>query len=99
MSPVSAIALSGMRAAQIQLGVAGHNIANLATDGFRRQRAELATVQAGGVTALPVRLAETGNAPETDLVAMLQAKNSFLANLSVFRTGDRMLGSLLDAVG
>jgi flagellar hook protein FlgE len=99
MTTVSAIALSGMRAAQIQMGVAGHNIANLATDGFHRQRAELATLQSGGVTASPVRLGDAGNAPETDLVAMLQAKNGFLANLSVFRSSDRMLGSLLDAVG
>jgi hypothetical protein len=27
------------------------------------------------------------------------AKNAFLANLAVFRAGDRMMGSLLDAAG
>jgi hypothetical protein len=29
-------------------------------------------------------------------VAQLQAKNAYLANLSVFRTADRMAGALLD---
>jgi hypothetical protein len=43
--------------------------------------------------------AETGNAMETDMVGLLESKNSFLANLAVFRTGDRMAGALLDAVG
>jgi flagellar hook protein FlgE len=33
----------------------------------------------------------------TDLVGLLTSKNAFLANLAVFRTSDRMLGSLLDA--
>jgi hypothetical protein len=33
------------------------------------------------------------------MVGLLQAKNSFLANLAVFKTGDRMTGSLLDALG
>ena len=30
------------------------------------------------------------------MVGLLQAKNAFLANLAVFRTSDRMMGSLLD---
>jgi hypothetical protein len=33
---------------------------------------------------------------ETDIVGLLQSKNAFLANLAVFRTSDRMLGSLFD---
>ena len=33
---------------------------------------------------------------EDDVVAQLQAKNSFLANLNVFKTNDSMLGSLLN---
>ena len=35
---ISAIALSGMNAAQTGLQVAAHNIANLNTAGFRRQQ-------------------------------------------------------------
>ena len=35
------IARSGLQAAQVQMDVAGHNIANVNTEGFSRQRAEL----------------------------------------------------------
>jgi len=98
MSSLSAISLSGLNAAQASLDVSAHNIANLATGGFHRQRAIQSSAPAGGVTTTVVRAAEPGNAPETDMVDMLQAKGSFLANLAVFRTSDRMMGSLLDAV-
>ncbi|MFP4191847.1 MAG: flagellar hook-associated protein FlgK [Candidatus Hydrogenedentota bacterium] len=37
------IARSGMAASQVQLDTAGHNIANVNTDGFSRQRVELET--------------------------------------------------------
>jgi NitT/TauT family transport system substrate-binding protein len=38
-------------------------------------------------------------AQQFDMVGLLESKNSFLANLAVFRTGDRMAGALLDVVG
>jgi flagellar hook protein FlgE len=72
MLAVSALALSGLSAAQATLRVSAHNVANLATDA-------------------------PCDALETDVVAQLQAKNAFLANLAVFRTHDRMMGELLDA--
>ena len=37
-----------------------------------------------------------GDSLESDVVGLLQAKNAFLANLAVFRAGDRMMGALLD---
>jgi len=44
-----------------------------------------------------VREASTaGNALEQDVVTQLQAKNSFIANLAVFKTQDKMAGALLD---
>jgi len=98
MSSLSAISLSGLTAAQSSLDVSAHNIANLATDGFHRQRAIQSSAPAGGVTTSVVRASESGNALESDMVDMLQAKGSFLANLAVFRTSDRMMGSLLDVV-
>ena len=96
MLSTSAIALSGMNAAQTSLQVSAHNIANLATDGFRRQQVAQRSEAAGGVSTELSRAANAGNALETDVVGLLQAKNAFLANLAVFRTGDRMMGSLLD---
>jgi len=98
MSSLSAISLSGLNAAQSSLDVSAHNVANLATDGFHRQRAIQSSAPAGGVTTTVVRAAEPGTALESDMVDMLQAKGSFLANLAVFRTSDRMMGSLLDVV-
>jgi len=37
-----------------------------------------------------------GPALETDVVAQLQAKNAFLANLAVFKTSNKMAGALFD---
>ncbi len=99
MSSVSAIALSGMNAAQTGLQANAHNIANGLTPGFRRQQAQQTAVASGGVSATLKPAAEIGDAMATDLVGLLQSKNAFLANLAVFRTSDRMAGSLLDLAG
>jgi len=96
----SSISLSGMNAAQTSLGAAAHNIANLNTPNFRRQQVQqVSEPGAAGVSTSPSQAAEPGNAIETDVVAELQAKNSFLANLTVFRTHDKMMGALLNVFG
>ena len=100
MALTSAIALSGMNAAQAGLQASAHNIANLDTAGFRRQRVEQSSVSGGGVaTTLSQESMQesTSGSPEiADVVGLLQARNAFLANLAVFRTSDRMTGALLD---
>ena len=98
MLAVSSIALSGMSAAQTGLQVSAHNIANLNTAGFRRQQVAQESVSAGGVDISLTQASDAGNAMETDMVGLLQAKNAFLANLAVFKTSDQMTGSLLDVV-
>lgn len=95
---VSAIALSGMNAAQTGLQAAGHNIANLNTEGFRRQQVQQASVAPAGVSTMLTRSSEPGESMLTDMVGLLQSKNAFLANLAVFRHHDDAIGSLLDAV-
>lgn len=96
MNSLSSIALSGMNAAQTKLDTTAHNVANLATEGFKRQETVQTEQSGGGVTA-SVRRAETaGNALETDVVSQLQAKHSFMANLAVFKTSNKMAGALLD---
>ena len=91
------IATSGMNAAQLGLQASAHNIANLNTGGFRREQVVQAEAPDGaGVEASMTRADTTGSAMETDLVGLLQGKNSFLANLAVFRASDRMHGALLD---
>lgn len=99
MTSLSAIALGGMHAAQTALGASAHNIANLGTPGSRRQLVVQSTVADGGVAAALRPAGQPGPALERDLVGLLVAKNQFLANLAVFKTGDALMGSLLDATG
>jgi flagellar hook-associated protein FlgK len=96
MNSLSSIAVSGMQAAQTQLQASAHNIANLSTDGFHRQQVVQSEQADGGVTTSVVRAADAGADLQSDVVAQLQAKNAFLANLAVFKTGKKMTGTLLD---
>ena len=96
MSSTSSIALSGMNAAQQRLNVSAGNIANLGTPGYRRQEVTQSTAPEGGVTTQLQRAAAAGEALEADVVAQLQAKNAYLANLAVFKAADKMAGVLLD---
>ncbi|GCL65993.1 hypothetical protein AQPW35_50740 [Rubrivivax pictus] len=96
LSPIASVSLSGMRAALAGLDAAGHNIANLATPDFRRQQVVSSTQVSGGVQTSFTQAAQRGSNIEADMVDQLVAKNAFLANLAVFKTGDQLLGSLLD---
>ena len=96
MSTITAIATSGLRAADAATRASAHNLANLQTEGFRRERVVHTAQVDGGVMASTVRAQEQGSSIHEDLVAQLQARNAFLANLAVFRAGSRAAGSLLD---
>jgi flagellar basal body rod protein FlgG len=96
MSSTSSIALSGMNAAQQQLNASASNIANLGTPGYRRQEVTQSANAEGGVSTKAQRAAAAGEALEADVVAQLQAKNAYLANLAVFKAADKMAGALLD---
>lgn len=96
MASISSISLSGMNAAQTQLDSSAHNVANNSTPEFRRQQVVQTEQKDGGVSAAITRSANEGHALEADLVAQLQAKNAFLANLAVFKTSNQMAGALLD---
>ena len=96
MTSLSNISLSGMQAAQKRLEAAAHNVANLATPGFHREEVELSARPGGGVTASIKPSDVEGAFLVADVVAQLQAKNALLANLAVFKTGNRLAGGLLD---
>ena len=96
MTSLSNIALSGMRAAQTTLDSSAHNIANLGTQGFRRQQVQQQAEAGGGVSTRITRAEVAGNALERDVVDQLQAKNAFLANLKVFKVADKMAGALFN---
>lgn len=90
------LSLSGMSAAMGGMQVAAHNIANGSVDGFRRQRAEAMTGAGGGVELRLGQADEAGDALAADMVGLLQSKNAFLANLSVFKRADEAFGKLLE---
>lgn len=97
MASITSIASSGMQAAQQQLQASAHNVANLQTEGFRRQEVrQQARPDGAGVDARTERAPRAGAAPEADVVNQLAAKNAFVASVAVFRTADRMAGALLD---
>lgn len=96
MSSISSIAQSGLRAAQTSLDAAASNVANLETPNYHRRQVVHTTQAGGGVLASVTRASEPGSALETDLVARLQAKHAFLANISVFKTSSAMAGALLN---
>jgi flagellar basal body rod protein FlgG len=96
MSTVSATALSGMKAAQALLDASANNIANANTAGYRRKELVQRAQADGGVATGVVQSRTEGPAMEADVVSQLQAKNQFLANLAVFKTGNKMAGALLD---
>jgi flagellar hook protein FlgE len=96
---IASVALSGMNAAQVGLQAAAGNIANMNTGGFVRQRVVQTAVPEGGVSASIATTDANAGSPEGDVIDAMSAKHAFLANLAVFRRTDRLLGSLLDAVG
>ncbi len=96
MNSLPSIASSGMAAAQTRLQSSASNIANMSTENYRRQEVTQTAQSGGGVSASVSRATTEGASLETDVVAQLEAKNSFLANLAVFKTSNRMQGALLN---
>ena len=96
MSTISSIAQSGMIAAQTRIDASAQNVANTETSAFRRQEVAQSERKDGGVSATLRQATTEGSALETDMVAQLQAKNAFLANLAVFKTSNQLTGALLD---
>ena len=96
MSSIFSIALSGMNAAQTTPNSSAHSVANMNTSGFRRQEVVQSAQASDGVSTSLTKASAAGASLETDVVAQLQAKNAFLASLAVFKTSDKMAGTLLN---
>ena len=90
------IATSGMNAAQLNLQASAHNIANSATEGFRREEMVQQADPAGGVDTRVERAAVPGDQMVADAVDQIAAKQEFMANLAVFKSSNNLLGALLD---
>lgn len=96
MSGLISIASSGLAAAQLRLDASASNIANMNTPGYRAQRVEQQASSGGGVDARLDRVPQPGVSLEQEIVLQLAASHAFKANLHTLRTGDDVLGSLLD---
>ncbi|WP_042422355.1 flagellar basal body rod protein FlgC [Comamonas granuli] len=98
MSSITAIASSGLRAAQQRLDASAHNIANAQTPGMRPLRVEQAEAATppGGVRTSVQRASQPGVALEQEMVDQMSATYAFKANLRTLQTQDRMLGALLN---
>lgn len=94
MNNVMNVAASGLRAAQVRLDNAAHNIANAQTEGFRRGEVRAEALADGGVRAWIDKRPEAGADLAADLVEQRVAANAFAANLRVLQRADEALGSL-----
>ncbi len=96
MSSLNAIASSGLAAAQMRLDASSSNVANMNTPGYRARQVTQQAAQEGGVEASVQRAQAEGVSLEKEIVDQLAAKQAFLANIQTLRTGDAVLGALLD---
>ena len=108
---LAAIASSGMRLESQRLAQSAANVANLETPGYAAQRVVSVARQDGGVSGQTVptygpngmRVEADGSTTalsNTDLVdetvTQISSLRAFQANVTVLRTADEMLGSLID---
>lgn len=99
MTSLLSTSLSGINAAQLSMSAAATNIAHLGVDGFRREQVHQSAAAPAGVVATLGEAASPGEDLVADVVGLLQAKNSLLANFAVFKSDARTTGSLLDLFG
>jgi len=109
--------ISGLRAHATKLFVSANNIANFATESFKKSRAVFREGRNGGVeveiervdTPGPI-IPEDGDDPYfaremfnvdlgEEIPQTILAQRGYEANLSVIRTTDELLGSLIDILG
>lgn len=92
------ISATGIAAARTLLDVHAHNIANVSTEGFRAQRAQLRSVEPRG----GVRVAGfTEGDPDlvTDVVGLVAARAMYAANAKAFAALAETERSLIDVLG
>ena len=96
MNALSSIALSGIQAAQTRLNASANNIANMNTDGFRRDEVSAQAVEGGGVAVSVGKAGRSGTDLVQDIVEQKMAALEFKANVQVLKTSAQVMGTLLD---
>lgn len=90
--------LSGINVAQTRLDVSANNIANLSTENFTRKEVKQADILNGGTNVADIQnAAQSGNNLEVDMVEQINARNTYMTNLSVFKSNnDMLMGTIID---
>lgn len=96
MTALSSIAASGLSAAQTRLQVSASNIAQQGMEPRQRLQVQQSPQAGAGVSTQVTRAPDASAPLESDVVAQLEAKHAFLANLAVFKTANALSGALLD---
>ncbi len=96
MSSITSIASSGLQAAQMRLDASASNVANMNTPSYRARQVAQHAATEDGVDASVQRANTAGVSLEKEVVEQLAAKQAFLASVQTLRTGDAVLGALLD---
>lgn len=107
------IAQSGLNANSVKQSASAHNVANLGTDGFSKQRSTHTEQKTGGVSTQvdTVTLSPQGKALSEqvdgsqnnvdladEMVTQIEARENFKSNARVVRTQDDMQKTLLDTL-
>ncbi|MCM2292971.1 flagellar basal body protein [Allorhizobium sp. BGMRC 0089] len=102
ISGVMNTSLSGMLAQQKRLSTIANNVANMDTPGYRRQQTDFSATAPSGVSTTtstpntPAATPDSSNVdPATEMVDLINTKNSFAANAKAFETGADMWGMLM----
>lgn len=95
--------LSGMNAAWTQLAVAGNNLSNLNTDGYKARRVDFQSTPDGGVRPGSIQENQGEPAPDgsnvdpaTEMMSLVTGSMFFSANAAVVRAQTELLGTTLD---
>lgn len=110
MFSVLDIAASGLSAASARIAVTAGNIANVDSLGYQARRANLAAVDPHGVkvdsvslSTSPAMIDEEGQTTSNvdlvgETISLIRDKHLYKASATLLRTGDQMLGTLLDVL-
>lgn len=105
------ISASGLLSAARRLDVTAHNIANVATPGFKALRAELLEAKGGGTTVGAVTQDSTPGPLNSEGLEMsnvnlalemtnvIVSRNAYQANAAAFRAQADVVGTLFDLTG
>jgi flagellar basal-body rod protein FlgC len=94
ISSIANTALSAMLAQTKRVSAIANNVANVSTPGYQALNTPLQSLSPNGVQAI-VSQTDGEVDPATELTDLLEAKQSFAANASVFETGADMWDVLM----